>query len=722
MFAIRCDIAATQFVRSLAIFVVLTVASASTLAANLTIPAGHPRIWFADAARLAQARAYYQTNPFTPGSDMQLLALRGLLTNNAQDCATAVNALMNFTLPLVHGDAFRDPIRTEGEGMISIYDWCHASLTPAQRNTLVARWNQYMDFDNGDTFANEGSEGNNYWWGRTRNTLMWGIASHGDHAGAQAHIDHALDVRMGQWFARWYNDFGRGGVFVEGSDYGVVMLSYPLVAFVTAADLGLDPYTTYAPFFRDAIYALYYGTTPGPTTTTGGASGRPALFPFGEDSNFYNGSAIAIRRYLGDFAAYMGQRDPSSGNARHMRQWLAETGNARDWLFDAIRNTTPGDQVGLPLDYYAPGALVFDLRTAHDPNAMQVHLQLGTPGGSQHSHTDGGTFQVWRKGRWITRETVANSRQFVGMAGQGIVSADHPIVHNSLLFEGLSTGRWIGEGIRIIPPGQPRQDNPNGLPTTVRLHHAPQFGYAALELSDAYRNTDGRRVDWPYADRAMREFLFIRPLNALLILDRMRGSSDSLMPFYSGPNWVPPDGVTAPPPQRQAQDVRRTFIMHFEQAPTLAGPRASATIGGQIAELITLEPAAPGYRVVDENLPPPQPQIGQHRLELDSVGTVESYFINIVHARDVGAPALQATMSQSPTQWTIQLNDPATSTSAIVVLHKGMTSQGGSIRIGSGPVVPLLEYVQRIEVTRDGPVWGPSDILLSDGFENAALR
>ena len=97
-----------------------------------------------------------------------------------------------------------------------------------------------------------------------------------------------------------------------------------LVPFVTAGDFGYDAYAQ-TPYFREAIYAAVYGTTPGPTTLSGSFSGGHLLFPFNDDENLHSGGVINARTYLGDFARHFGARDSASGNAKHARAWLATT-------------------------------------------------------------------------------------------------------------------------------------------------------------------------------------------------------------------------------------------------------------------------------------------------------------------------------------------------------------------------------------------------------------
>ncbi|MBP6693315.1 MAG: hypothetical protein KA162_12820, partial [Xanthomonadales bacterium] len=438
------------------------------------------------------------------------------------------------------------------------------------------------------------------------------------------------------------------------------------------------------------------------------------LFPFNDDESFREGSVINVRDYLGNYARTFGQRVPASGNARAIRAWLAGTNAGRGWMFDALGGSgDPADIASLPLDYYAPGAAVLYSRSGHDANAMEVHVQLGTPGGVEHRHRDAGNFQVWRKGRWLTRESVGYAENIAGYAGAGSVDTEHHLAHNGLMFQGRTTARWVGTGPVVIPPGADRGDQPDGLPRVVRLQHMPDFSYLVVDFSQAYRNTNGRRVDWPYAERALREFLFIRPLNALVILDRMRASSDSLLSFYGTDSWVERSDPLAV--RVGAAQVTRSFIMHFEVAPTTAANRVQATLGNQVSELITLLPASPAFRIVNEDRPGDE-DAGQFRLELDSVGSVESYFLNVVHGRDSGDAPLAATLADNGDRWTLQLNHPVLG-NASVVLKKGMVSKGGSIAISPGSVALLNPGLQGLAVTADGPVWEVFDLQFYDDFE-----
>jgi hypothetical protein len=296
-----------------------------------------------------------------------------------------------------------------------------------------------------------------------------------------------------------------------------------------------------------------------------------------------------------------------------------------------------------------------------------------------------------------------------------VVNTEHHLAHNGLQFQGRTTARWVGTNPIVIPPGEDRGDQPDGLPRVVRLQHAPDFAFLAADYQDAYRNTNGRRVDWPYADRALREFLFLRPLQVLIILDRMRGSSDSLLPFYGTASWnerTDPLALRVP-----AAQVVRTFVMHFETSPVLGANSASATVGTQASELRTLLPDTAVYRVVNEDTLG-TPAAGQFRLELDSSGSDESYFLHVITGRDAGEAPVASSLTDLGDRWSISLSHP-TRGSATVVLLKGMDSLGGSVAFGAQAAQPLNAGVQGITVTADGPVWEtvPIDRLFADGFE-----
>lgn len=676
----------------------------SSTPVSLNIPASHPRLWYSGqagspgAARLARAKAYLPGHPvpdnWRESTRQRNRALKSLLTGNAADgCTGAIAWLRGFNFPDI------DEARWSGENAILIYDWCHAHMSDSDRQQIRDKWNVRIQQLNNDTWGGPHMPANNYFWGYLRNSLLWGIASFNENPQAQGFIDHALVTRYQNRFAPWYQAFGIGGVTLEGGQYGPYMLGYPVIAFISARDYGYDAWTA-TPFLRDAVYYLEYASPHARTRARDGATARFELFPFNDDQFFVDGGSAEGGEY-GDFLGGMILHDPAAPLAAQASAWLSRIGTQADWHVRAELASVaiPAAPPVLAADYYAMGGQYFYGR---DETLTRSHfmLQLGSfdastnepakmlaSGGVGHNHLDAGNFQLWRKGRWLSRETTGYSDRVAGLGGAGTQDVHEAIAHNAVLFE----GRGQIDGLR-------------GLARVLRLQSAPDFAYAAADLTDAYRAEAKENWqaedDWPFAEKAIREFVFLREFDALIVLDRLESGSDSLgplyQPYYKGP-------------RKSAAEVRKSFVLHAGGTGTnargnpfaLGAPgRATAAVGDQRMDLATLLPAAPGYRVIDEG-----GAVGQYRIEYDVSGEAESYLLNVVSLRDQGdAPATVSLATESGGQvWKITLSHPSRGT-AEVRLQKGLSSQGGSVTL-KGVTTPLRNNVQGMLIGSDGPKW-----------------
>ncbi len=86
-----------------------------------------------------------------------------------------------------------------------------------------------------------GMESSNYYWGYLRNELNWGIATYYENSMAQTFLNDALVTRWQNGVLPYFAGPDKGGVPPEGSAYGPVMLSYPVVPFTTAGLPGEGP-------------------------------------------------------------------------------------------------------------------------------------------------------------------------------------------------------------------------------------------------------------------------------------------------------------------------------------------------------------------------------------------------------------------------------------------------------------------------------------------------
>jgi hypothetical protein len=714
-----------------------------TSAATLDIPQGHPRLWYSTQAgspglaRLQRARAFSASQPvpitgYDRPQQERDRALRSVIrgqtspfnATNDPDCASAAGWLKTFVLTDTD-TASSDEARYYGENAILVYDWCNYALSDAERAALITRWNGYTTKLNAKDWGGLAMASNNYFWGYVRNGLLWGMASYHDGGAAQRQtaqgfIDHALDKRYrnlanpqaanSSKFFGWYEAFGVGGVTLEGLQYGRYLLDYPVIGFTSATDYGYDAWNA-VPYWRDAVYYLEYAGTPAATRAQDGGVLRYELFPFNDDQYFkngqgkdgYRGSVEGHENFLGAMIL----RDPSKPLARQAKQWLDKRDLAPDWWVRAELSTAAVTASGptLPLDYYAAGSQYFYGRSANTSTATTFMQELGGPnaykstarelepeGGAGHSHEGLGNFQLWRKGRWITRETTGYSIESDGIRGWN-GSTDGPLVdplqavaHNTVLFQGR--GQIYSR---------------HGWPKVLRLQSTPDFAYSAVDMIKSYRGPANKtwlaKDDWPFAEVAIREFVYLRALETLVVLDRLKSGSDSL-------NTTVYDGSYTGP-RLSGSQVKKTFVLHATATGNnengnpfaLGAGKAIATVGDQRMDLQTLLPANPAYRVIDEG-----GDIGQFRLEYDSSGSEASTLLNVVSARDAGEAQVTAALSDLGDVWQVTLSHPQKG-SATLILRKGETSAGGSVRIGQAEATALRESVQGMLITDNGPLW-----------------
>ena len=169
---------------------------------GLAIPSSHPRLWW-NGERLARARAWYQSNGFTPrSSPAEDRALDNAfvysMTGNAANCRTALDAAAS----IIVGDAAAnsptngvasDGMRWYGEHVILTYDWCYAHMTAADKDTLLNRWNFYLNNIRQHAWGGAKMYESNYMWG-LRNMLEWGITLYGDSSMADTFLSDALSI------------------------------------------------------------------------------------------------------------------------------------------------------------------------------------------------------------------------------------------------------------------------------------------------------------------------------------------------------------------------------------------------------------------------------------------------------------------------------------------------------------------------------------------------
>jgi hypothetical protein len=633
---------------------------------NATIDVPRPRLWW-DEARLRHARAWYaKTRPKPIRDDVRDLAFRFLMGAEPRGCEEAIKWLMNFTIsPDELSHVASDNARWHGEDAMLAYDWCHDQMTPAQRDVVLNRWNGYLTELMSKVWGGLGMPQSNYFWGDLRNEIEWAITTNGENPQAKKFATDALR-------ARWHDSFvphslrsGRGGVPQEGSQYGAYLLSYSLVPFFTSGLQNRDLYNE-TDFFKGSVFYLIYATTPSATTLRGTTSQQYEIFPFNDDERFKNGGS-ATSTYYADFMSVAANQWANVPLGQYARAWLKITGSTPSSYVQAVDAGGPPRQfASLPLDYYAPGPRYFYGRTSWAADATTINLQLGDLSGVGHAHLDYGSWQIWRKGRWLSRETAGYSDKIAGFGGVGVADTTETIAHNSLLFNGLG----IGPGER------------DGSPIVKRLESRPEYSYAVVDLSSAYRSkiccASYPERDNPAVSHLEREFLFVRGLETMVIFDRLSANATSTI---------------------SAKDVVKTFVAHFEQAPIVEDDNDVTSVNGtQAIRLSTLVPARPRYKVVAEG-----GEVGQFRLEVNDHGSDQSHFLSVLQCKEKSGANLISSLEQDQQSYVLTLRAPDREP-VTIVFKKGKTSSGGDITFGQRRF-PLSPRIQEITVTDNGPVW-----------------
>jgi len=650
---------------------------------GLTIPASHPRLFW-NAAKLAQAQHWWTGHSYTPNYtnpnlfDPYDTLLACELANNQTWCNAQINWAVNLSATSCYQNSGCDAMRLYGEAVMLTYDWLYAQMTAAQRATIINNWNtwqNYPDTDNG--WGNTGMPSSVDFAGGIRTDFSLGVATFGDNPAASSFIDYALNNR----WAAVVNFASPSGVVPlgakgygipaqESSQYGQYFLNYHAVPLATSALLGRDLWQE-STALKAGVLQTIYNTLPTPTISRGLYDG----WTWSDDENWSLGAGLyggggMQSRYYGDFMMAAAQEFPTTAIGKVARQWIntVNPGIAPMWM--AI---DPGGSAQalstLPLDYYASGPQSAYWRNNWSTNASSLFLQMGQTFGVGHTHFDVGNFQWFRGGSYLIRETPSYYTTVAGYNSVGTADVSSGYAHNLPLIGGL-------------PGSADGCTDSNAI--VKRMESQSTYAYIDVDTSGTYTNNicDPGRPEREniYAQHVEREFIFFRDIEVLLILDRLQADSASRS---------------------------KTFVSHCETSPvSIDAAHYVCVDGSQQASYSVLLPANPALVAVNEaaNGATCASNECQYRLEVNDNSPIgaQSYFLVAIQGLSAGGTALQPTMQDNGTSWTVALG-----ANHSVTLNKGMASAGGSVTI-SGATTNLRVDAQAMSITDDGPEWAAS--------------
>jgi len=650
---------------------------------GLFIPMNHPRLfWTAD--RLARAKTWWKTHSFTPRSDQysvidQLFA--GVVSGNATYCQEAISNTMMTDLSSCTADKNGcDDARWSGEFAILTYDWCYSALSDSQKTTLLNNWNKWLAAIQKQSWGGVPQSQSNYYWGDLRNEAEWGIATYFEsQTTATAFLNDALVTRYANDFVPASKAAGKGlgGLGLEGGQYGPYLSYYPgAVLFPSIVSGGRDIFDE-TPYWKGTVLNQIY-TTPPQKTQSANRSGWD-VFPFGDDEQWENG-APAQDAIKGTFMTSAANQWAQSNIGAWARQWIAMvTPDVEPPAASTDSGGPTQDFTSLPLDYYDAGPRYLFGRSDWTANATSYLFQMGDLYSTGHNHDDWGAFQINRKGRWLSRETVAYTANVPGYGGTGTQPAYGGLAHNVPLVNGQP-----GQTVQAFP-GEGGDNYWMGPPVVQRLESQSAYVYADVDLTPVYHNSslkDGNAA----AQHVERELWFFRDIETFVILDRFTTDTAARS---------------------------RSFVVHCETNPTLTDATHIKCVNGtQQLAVTTLLPAAPSSRtVVDESKAssPAPPANVQYRVEInDAPNATQSYTLHVLQAMDTTGTLLAPKVTDSAS------GTPATGTLTVTLdgshsltITKGASSAGGSITAGATTANLRADVEPFTLSATDVPTWGP---------------
>jgi PKD repeat protein len=643
-------------------------AALASILSSLTIPTSlGDRIWWTPA-RIQEAKAWWATHSYVPAStDAEGNAFAYVMTGNTQYGMTAVNLLLNFSisageLEYVASDTYR-----WSPWVPIVFDWCYNLMTPTQVSTVVSEYNNYAQIMDSKSWGGPGAEANNYYWGYLANELNWAIATYYINPMAPTFLYDGLVTRWQDGVLPYFAGAGAGGVPAEGSSYGRAMLQYPDIAFTTLGLMG-DDLLAQTNWYQEAAIALIYGTSVTPI------DGNYIQFPYGNEETPVTGAPVN-NYYYSDFMTMIADEYSNEPVGEYARQWLNTVVGSRlntgstygtdPWVAAVDPGGTALSFSSLPLDYYAPGNGFLFTKSTWASSAMSVLIQLGEGSHGSHMDSDWGSFQIYSGDENIAPEHAEYYATFLDGTGSGSTSAKNGILYNDV--------------------GQMAQGDTLGNPQVLAVESSTDFSYAAVNLTATYQMP----VLYTYlgnlaAGYTVREFLFIKPLNTLFIIDRLQSTSSS---------------------------VTQSFLLHTPGEPTIVDANdVTFTIGGQELFLTTL-PTVSSHSYSVSNEGATDGAIDVYRLQDNVTGSADNVFLHAITTGPAGSdPVSVAITGQTSSTWTITFTS-ATLGTAVLVLNQGTFSLGGSFGYaasGTPQLSPLASAIQTITVTSNGPAWGSS--------------
>jgi len=415
------------------------------------------------------------------------------------------------------------------------YDWCYDYLSPEQRQATAAWLKQtaaWADLHCPSPVAHNDSGGRLLLLACAPAALL-GDDPEAPALLARAHADYE------QRLLPWLWGPGRGGRSGDGGEYEGGQAAFLIrYAWLLQTAAGIDEFAS-APFYRAHLQHLLFGWYPRRLyDRTGAYSIREYYSPschhlrmgYSGDANAYLGAALLADHY---------RNDPAGRQVR----WLAGEWPTRalptvlKWGLLCDFNSIPPEQP-TALAYLDAGFDTLYLRSDWSDDATWILFENG-PLVSSHQGMHSGGFEIY-KGNLLAARTGNYDHGNVGSA-HVMNYLQRTVATNSLLIDDPQE-RWWGllGGARLSSDGGGQRTNyPLSLSPDLPVYQAYRqiftrgqiahyregegYTYAFADLTLAYNSPffSGGSLNTPKVRLVTRELLYLRPLDSVLIFDRV---------------------------------------------------------------------------------------------------------------------------------------------------------------------------------------------------------
>ncbi|TRY31405.1 hypothetical protein [Aliiglaciecola sp. M165] len=639
------------------------------------ISPSHPRLLFTQD-NMNELRDWHSKNPFEPGNilipgysgfDPSGNAFKYLLTGESRYADIAIEGMYRAAEEIYSELNLKtcNTCRWYGEETILSFDWLYDYMSAEQRNYIASRltptFEKFLDTYWGSALPI--FDENNFFWGYFRNAVLWGIAIYGDDEKADMFLQRSLAERWENIGIPHFNIGSPSGIPSEGVNYGPYLLYYKNSVQKTLKMYGRDLHTE-TNWYRNSAWWLLYSTLPKKTFDNPNSEAAGwTVFPYGDAGGFYSGNA-QLNYGLQRFLSYALTEWDGSGLEGYLRN-ITERNSSASEIPNYIKAFDNGGDVSqlnqLPTDYFIDGELAYAYtKSSWDEDAAVVNLQLTSPNPVGHEHLDSGNWQFWKDGVWASRESPARgygslNGQIPGYLEQERVNVNLPIAHNVLLVNG---------------EGPQYQYEPRGSVTDVTSED--DYFYASVDLSDAYSDK--------VVDNVKRSFLFIKPIESLLILDNV---------------------------VKRDPDAAMTFIAHFQSHPQISHDSYSAVNRHIETKITTLLPTeGVSTRVVNEEREirvDGQPFDNAHRLMVESKSS--QFLLHAVVAKSVSEKELTFDLVEGNSNYLVKVLAGEDLVAEISIDKDSMNfSKIGINKLGE-ELVDIPKGIEKMSLDNDSITW-----------------